>query len=612
MRKIVECVPNFSEGRDKRVIEEITKAIESVEGIEVKDVDMGRETNRTVVTFFGEPSQVEEASFLAIKKASELIDMQKHKGAHPRIGATDVCPFIPVLNTTMEECIEISKKVGKRVAEELHIPVYLYEYSATKEERRNLANIRKGEYEGLKEKLKDPNWAPDFGEPKFNPRSGATVVGAREFLIAYNINLNTLSKDYATDIAFEIREKGRSVRTGNIKPFYFKGKLLKHKKDQYFCGSCEKYFKTSDELFLHIEKEHDYDGRELYKLNDIDPENLEGQSVKKPGIFKFVKAIGWQIPEYNRAQISINLINYKITPPHIVIEKVRELAQERGLIVTGSEIVGLVPIEPLKIAGEYYLNKQGRSRGIPIEDILECAVQSMGLRDVAKFEVQEKVIGYFKPSIKDLISLSLKDFVDEVSRETPAPGGGSVSALSGALSSALASMVANLTFSKSGYEEHSSDMEEIAVKAQKLKEELLLSVDEDASAFCEYMEALRLPKETPSEKELRKIKMEEGLKKAIGVPLKTAELSLECLKLLLVVCEKGNKNSQSDGAVGALMAYSAINGALFNVIINLSSISDEEYKNKMLYRCEEIYKEAKDLKEKCLEISFKRIGMRFC
>ncbi len=611
MNKIVECVPNFSEGRDKKVIEEIRKAIESVDGIELKDIDMGTDTNRTVVTFFGEPQKIEEAAFRAIAKAAELIDMSKHKGNHPRMGATDVCPFIPVNDVTMDECVEIARKVGKRVGEELNIPVYLYEYAATSTERKNLANIRKGEYEGLKEKLKDPEWAPDFGKAVFNPKSGATVIGAREFLIAFNINLNTLSKDYATDIAFELREKGRTVRKGNIEPFYFKGKLLKHEKGKFYCGSCDFIAKTSDELFSHIEKEHCYNGRELYELNDIDIDHLEGQSVKKPGIFKCVKAIGWEIPEYKRAQISINFTNYKVTPPHIVVEKARELAQKRGLVVTGCEVVGLIPLEAIRMAGEYYLEKQGRSKGIPIQDIIECAIQSLGLRDVAPFDIEQKVIGFRKPSEKDLVSMSVKDFNDEVSRDTPAPGGGSVSAFAGSLGAALCSMVANLTSSKSSYENCSKEMIEAAVKAQKIKDELIIQIDEDTRAFSQYMDAMRLPKNTEEEKRVRKEKMEEGLKKAIEVPVNTAKLGLQALEVLLPVCEKGNKNSQSDGAVGALMAFTCVTGALFNVIINLSGISDETYKNEMRNKCTEIYQKACELKEKCLKVSFERIGEKF-
>lgn len=611
MVKIVECVPNFSEGRNKKIIDEIAQAIQSVEGVELKDIDMGADTNRTVITFFGEPEKVEEAAFKAIEKASELIDMRNHKGAHPRIGATDVCPFVPVQDVTMDECVEIAKRVGKRVAEELKIPVYLYEYAATKEERRNLANIRKGEYEGLAEKLKDPVWRPDFGEPIFNPKSGATVIGAREFLIAYNINLNTLSKDYATDIAFELREKGRSVRTGNIKPFYFKGTILKHQKGQYFCGSCDYIADQVEKLYEHIEKEHKYDGKELYRINDIDPYKLEGESVKKPGFFKFVKAIGWEIPEYKRAQISINLTNYKVSPPHLVLEKARELANERGLIVTGSEIVGLVPLEALRMAGEYYLEKQGKSKGVPLSDLIECAIQSMGLRDVSSFDIEKKVIGYRTHKKGELIALNVSEFVDEVSRETPAPGGGSVSALAGALGSALCSMVANLTFSKIGYEGVSREMEECAVKAQKLKDELLIQVDEDTKAFSSYMEALRLPKNTEEEKKIRKEKMEEGLKKAIEVPLKTAKLALEALEILVKVCEKGNKNSQSDGAVGAIMAFSCIEGALFNVIINLVSITDEQYKLYIKDEVKKIYEKGQKLKKDAISVSFDRIGESF-
>lgn len=611
MKKIVECVPNFSEGRDKKVIEEIAKAIESVEGIELKDIDMGADTNRTVITFFGEPEKVEDAAFRGIAKAAELIDMSKHKGSHPRMGATDVCPFIPVNNVTMDECVEMAKKVGKRVAEELNIPVYLYEYAATSPERKNLANIRKGEYEGLKEKLKDPNWKPDFGKPQFNPKSGATVIGAREFLIAFNISLNTLSKDYATDIAFELREKGRTVRKGNTEPFYFKGKLLKHEAGKLYCGNCDFTAKTSDELFCHIEKEHNYNGRELYEINDIDPDKLEGQSVKKPGLFKYIKAIGWVIPEYKRAQISINFINYKISPPHEVVEKARELAQKRGLVVTGCEVVGLIPLEAIKMAGEYYLEKQGRSRGIPLPDILECAIQSLGLRDVAPFDIKQKVIGYNTPSEKDLVSMSLKDFADEVSRDTPAPGGGSVSALAGSHGAALCSMVANLTSSKSGYENCSEEMIEAAVKAQAIKDELLVLVDEDTRAFSQYMDAMRLPKNSEEEKRVRKEKMEEGLKKAIEVPMKTAQLGLQALEVLLPVCEKGNKNSQSDVAVGSLMAFSCVMGALFNVIINLSGITDENYKKEMREKCSEIYQKALELKDKCVSVSFERIGEKF-
>jgi glutamate formiminotransferase / formiminotetrahydrofolate cyclodeaminase len=608
MRKIVECVPNFSEGKDRKIIEEITKAIESVDGIELADVDPGAETNRTVVTFFGEPEKVEEAAFRAIAKASEIIDMSKQHGSHPRMGATDVCPFIPVQDVTMEECVEMSKRVGKRVGEELKIPVYLYEYAAQNEARRNLANIRRGEYEGLEEKLKDKEWKPDFGPVKFNARNGATVMGAREFLIALNIDLNSTSKDYATDIAFELREKGRSVRSGNIKPFYFRGKLLKHEKGKYLCGECDFTAKETAELFDHIQKVHGYDGKKHYELNDIAPEKLDGESVKKGGHFKCVKAIGWEIPEYKRCQISINLTNYKVSPPHLVLEKARELAAERGIVITGSEIVGLIPLEALKQSGEYYLEKQGRSKGIPVEDILETAIQSMGLRDVAPFDVKEKVIGYREPAEKDLIALTSKGFADEVSRESPAPGGGSVAALAGSLGAALASMVANLTHGKAGYEKHFERMGQIAVEAQKIKDELLIQVDDDSKAFGTYMDALRLPKNTDEEKAHRKAKMQEGLKTAIIVPLRTAELGLAALRLALEVGENGNKNSQSDAGVGAEMAFTGVVGGLLNVLINLKGIEDEAYKNEMRGKCKTLYKEALELRDKALDVTLKKIG----
>lgn len=611
MKKIVECVPNFSEGRDKKLIDEITKAIESVDGIELADVDPGADTNRTVVTFFGEPEKVEEAAFKAIAKARELIDMSKHSGNHPRMGATDVCPFIPVQGVTMEGCVEIAKNVGNRVGKELEIPVYLYEFAAGSEERRNLANVRRGEYEGLEEKLKDPKWKPDFGPAKFNKKSGATAIGAREFLIAFNINLNSRSKDYATDIAFELREKGRSARKGNLKPFYFRGKLVKHEEGKYYCGTCDFAAKEKGELFEHILKEHGYDGKKLYLLNDIDPENLEGNSVKKPGIFTFAKAIGWDIPQYNRSQISINLTNYKVSPPHLVLEKARELAAERGIVVTGSEIVGLIPLEALKTAGEYYLEKQGRSKGAPVEDILETAIQSMGLRDVASFDIKEKVIGLREPAEEDLIALTSKGFADEVSRESPAPGGGSVAAHAGSLGAALASMVANLTHGKGGYEEHFDRMEQIAREAQKIKDELLIQVDDDSKAFGLYMDALRLPKETEEEKTFRKMKMQEGLKTAIVVPLKTAELGLSALKLALETGENGNKNSQSDAGVGAEMSFTCVVGGLLNVLINLKGIEDETYKNEMREKCKSLYKEAKELKEKAMDVTFQRIGETF-
>ncbi|RKZ29179.1 glutamate formimidoyltransferase, partial [bacterium] len=500
--RVVECVPNFSEGRDLTIIEEITDAIKSVSDVELKDVDPGEATNRTVVTFIGTPDSVVEAAFLAIKKASEIIDMSKHHGAHPRMGATDVCPFVPVEGVTMDDCIELAKRLGKRVGEELGIPVYLYEYAATSEKRRNLAYIRRGEYEGLPEKLKDPKMKPDFGPAKFNAKSGATAIGAREFLIAYNITLNTKNKKLATDIAFELREKGRSVRADTDSPFYFKGDLIKYKEGYFPCVECDFRFvaKSLDELEEHYRKEHNFSIIELLAEHGTTPENIIGRSVKKRGYFDHCKAIGWFVEEYGRAQISINLTNYKITPPHIVLEKARELAAERGLVVTGSEVVGLIPYQAMLMAGKYYLEKQESSTGVPPEDIIKTAIFSMGLNDVARFDPAEKIIGLPQSPDDSLVRLGVKDFVDEVSRSSPAPGGGSVAALSGALGAALASMVANLTSSKCETTEDAAPYIGIAEKAQKIKEKLADAVDEDTEAFNDYLAALRLPKDTPEER----------------------------------------------------------------------------------------------------------------
>jgi glutamate formiminotransferase/formiminotetrahydrofolate cyclodeaminase len=599
MGKIVECVPNFSEGRDPAVIKQITDAIQSVEGIELKNVDPGADMNRVVVTFFGPPEAVEEAAFRAIATAAEVIDMRNHRGSHPRMGATDVCPFVPVHEVTMEECVAMARRLGERVGKELRIPVYLYEYAATRPERRNLAEIRRGEYEGLPRKLKDPAWAPDFGPAVFNPKSGATVIGARDFLIAYNINLNSRVKDHATDIAFELREKGRSVRTGNVEPFYYMGKILKHEPGRYPCGTCLEVFPDPASLFAHIEAAHGYDGRALYRLNDINPDRLDGQSVKKPGLFPACKAIGWELPQHGRTQISINLTNFRVTPPHMVLEKARELAARRGLVVTGSEIVGLVPLEALAEAGRFYLARQGRSTGVPLDDLLETAVQSMGLRDLGPFDVKERVIGYPKVSPEDLIAKTAFEFVHEVSRDSPAPGGGSVAALSGALGAALASMVANLTVGKAGYEEAFAEMGAVAVEAQKAKDALLVQVDADTRAFNGYLEALRMPRNTDAEKEARQKAMQDGLKQAVAVPLETAELCLRALGLCRRAAAAGNRNSVSDAGVGAQMAYAGVLGACLNVRINLPGIQDEAYTTEKRAAVEALEAEARRLLDEC-------------
>ncbi len=596
MERLIECVPNFSEGRNSEIIKKITDEIESVKGIKLLDVDPGFDMNRTVVTFIGSPENVEIASFLAIKKASELIDMSKHKGSHPRMGATDVCPFIPVSGVEIEEAIELSKRVAKRVAEELNIPVYLYEKSAQKAERVNLAVIRKGEYEGLEAKLKDENWLPDFGKAEFNKKSGATVIGVREFLIAYNISLNTREKNYATDIAFELREKGRSARRPVSKPYYHKGgKILKYSLGNYPCGSCDFVGKSIEETIEHCKKEHNYDLVELLKLNSINPFSPEGESVKKPGLFRNVKAIGWMVDKYDRAQISINLTDFNVTSMHDVLEATRILASERGLVVTGSEIVGMVPFKALYETGKYYLRKQGKSTGIPITDIIETAVQSLGLRDVSDFVIEERVLGLPKYDKSALVSKTIINFMDEVSRESPAPGGGSIAALAGSLGASLISMVSNLTTYKAGTENIDIILTEVAEKAQVLKDSLLIAVDDDTNAFNSFMEAKRLPQQTDDEKQVREIAMQQGLKEAVLVPLNTAELSLEILKLSGIVAKFGNKNSITDVGVGAQIAKTGVIGGIYNVLINLKDIKDQDFKATMRAKCETLKSESEKL-----------------
>lgn len=591
--KIVECVPNFSEGRDKNIIGQITGAIKSVSGAQLLSVEMGADVNRTVVTFVGNPAAVKEAAFQSIKMAANLIDMSNHSGAHPRMGATDVCPFVPVEGVTMQDCIEISKEVGKRVGDELGIPVYLYEESAQKPDRQNLASVRQGEYEGLEEKLKDPNWKPDFGPAKFNVKSGATAIGAREFLIAYNVTLNTKEKQYAMDIAFELREKGRSARVRVPDKIIMQGELLKYRKNHYPCGNCDFVGKTIEETAKHCKENHHYDLFELLKMHDIDSNNLDGKSVKTPGIFKHCKAIGWYVEEYGRAQISINLTNYKITPPHLVLEKTRQLASERGLLVTGSEVVGLIPFQAIYQAGKYYLEKQGRSTGIPVNDVIDMAIYSMGLNDVTPFNPKDKIIGLPDTNDGHLVSLATAELVHEVSRETPAPGGGSIAALAGSLGAALASMVSNLTIGKKGYEKVWKELIRLAEEAQEIKDKLIKAVDDDTNAFNAYMEARRLPAKTLEETKAREKAIQDGLKEAVMVPLNTAQLSLDALKIAKRVVEIGNKNSATDAGVGAQIAFTGVQGGIFNVLINLPQISDQKFVKKMKSTCDNLENEAK-------------------
>jgi len=592
--KLIECVPNFSEGQNKEIIKQITDEIERVEGARLLDVDPGYEMNRTVVTFIGTPEAVKEAAFRAIKKASELIDMSKHKGSHPRMGATDVCPFVPVSGITTEECIELSKEVGKRVGEELNIPVFLYEKSATKPERENLAKVRQGEYEALEDKLKKPEWKPDYGPAKFNAKTGATVIGVREFLIAYNISLNTREALHATDIAFELREKGRSARALNDTPFYYKStEILKYQKGNYPCGNDDQFVgKSIDEAIKHCKDVHGYDLMELLELNGIDPKNPEGQSVKVPGKFKYCKAIGWMVPEYDRAQISINLTNYKVTSTHHVLDETRRLAAERGLVVTGSEIVGMVPFPALLETGKYYLRKQHRSTGVPIKDILNTAVQSLGLNDVSEFIIEERVLGLPKNLENALVEMKVTDFVDEVSRESPAPGGGSIAALAGSLGAALASMVSNLTANKRGSEKVDDILNEAADKLQDIKNALVKAVDEDTNAFNAYMDARRLPSKTDEEKIAREEAMQAGLKQAVMVPLGTAQRSYEAIEIAEVVAKNGNPASITDVGVGAQSAYTGVLGGIYNVLINLKDITDNKFNDDMRKNCTELKEKA--------------------
>lgn len=607
--KLIECVPNFSEGRDLAIIKQITDVIEKIDGIKLLDVDPGAEMNRTVVTFIGSPKNVKEAAFLAIKKAAELIDMSKHKGSHPRMGATDVCPFVPVSGVSIEECLQLAEDVAERVGAELKIPVYLYEKSARIPERQNLAFIRKGEYEALQEKMAKEEWKPDFGPHTFNAKSGATVIGVREFLIAYNINLNTREKLHATDIAFELREKGRSARKGNTSPFYYKGtEILKYKKEYYPSGVDDFVGKTMDETIRYCKEKHGFDLDELLKLNGVDPRKAEGESVKIPGKFKHCKAIGWYVPQFDRAQISINLTDYNVTSMHDVLEETRRLAAERGLVVTGSEIVGMVPFPALLQTGKYYLRKQQRSPGIPVKDILNTALQSLGLTDVADFKIDERVLGLPKNKETALVQLNINDFVDEVSRESPAPGGGSIAALAGALGASLASMVANLSANNRGTKETDDILNEAAETCQDVKNALLKAIDEDTEAFNAYMDARRLPAKTPEEKNIRELAMQEGLKQAVMVPLDTARQSFRAIKLAETVVKYGNPASITDIGVGAQMAYSGVKGGIYNVLINLKDIMDKGFIEEMKGRCKALEQDAESVLESVLKQVENKIG----
>jgi glutamate formiminotransferase / formiminotetrahydrofolate cyclodeaminase len=535
---IIECVPNFSEGRDINKIGQITKEIESVEGVRLLNVDPGKATNRTVVTFAGNPESVIEAAFRAIKKAAEVIDMSKHKGEHPRMGATDVCPLVPISGITMEETVKYAHKLGKRVGEELGIPGYFYEYAASEEKRKNLANCRAGEYEGLNKKIVSSEWKPDFGPAAFNEsvkKTGATAISARDFLVAYNINLNTTSTRRANSIAFDIREKGRIKREGDP----VTGKVV------------------TDE---------------------------NGNSVSIPGTLKAVKGIGWYIEEYGIAQVSLNLTNISITPVHIAFDEACNKANERGLRVTGSELIGLVPKKALLDAGKYFLKKQQRSTGVSEHELIKIAVKSLGLDDLTPFNPQERIIEYLleEKSAKKLVSMSLESFADETASESPAPGGGSISAYVGALGVSLGTMVSNLSSHKRGWDDKWEYFSDWAEKGQQLKNDLLKLVDEDTRAFNKIMDAFSLPKNNEEEKALRTKTIQEATKLAIEVPLTVMKKSLESMEIIKAMAESGNPNSVTDAGVGAMCARTAVMGAFLNVKINASGYQDKAYVEAVL------------------------------
>ncbi len=595
-QRVVECVPNFSEGRDMAKMRQITAAMESVSGISLLDVDAGADTNRTVVTFVGDPDSVLEAAFRGIAAAARLIDMRHHAGAHPRMGACDVCPFIPVEGVSMDDCAELARRLGERVGRELDVPVYLYEHAASRPARSNLAVVRKGEYEGLEKKLQDAEWKPDFGPARFNPGFGALITGAREFLIAYNINLNSTDKAHATDIALELREKGRVARRMQKNAYYSSGRELRYAEGHFPCGNCGFDGKRLEDTERHCREAHAYSLRELLALNDIDAaKGVVGEKVYRAGLFKACKAIGWYVDAYKRVQLSINLTNWRVTSPRDVLEAARKLATARGLVATGSEIVGLVPFQALYQAGRAYLEAQGKSAFVPVGDVLQAAVFSMGLADVAPFEPEKKILGLPRNYAGGLMDMRCRDLVDEVSRGTPAPGGGSIAALAGSLGAALASMVANLTQGKAGSESAEQQLLAAAEKAQRVKDALMLAVDEDTSAFSAYMQARRLPAGTAEERAHRDVKMQDGLKLAIEVPLRTARLSYAAMETAEMAMQLGNPNCITDALMGFTIAFAGVRGGIWNVLINLKDITDAGFVAEMKPGCDELLAQAEAL-----------------
>ena len=550
MQQLIECVPNFSEGVDQNIINQITAEIETVEGVRLLNVDRGKATNRTVVTMIGEPAAVIEAAFRAIKKAGELIDMSKHKGEHPRMGATDVCPLIPVANISMQETVKYAQQLAKRVGEELQLPVYLYEAAQPDKKRSNLSHIRAGEYEAFAKKILHPEWKPDYGPAIFDAKRGATVIGARDFLVAYNVNLNTTSTRRANAIAFDVREAGRNVEENGV-------------------------------------------------------------TINKPGTLKAVKAIGWFIEEYGIAQISINLTNINITPVHIAFDEICNKANERGIRVTGSELVGLIPLKAMLDAGKYFLLKQQRSAGVSENELIKIAIKSMGLDELAPFKPEERIIEYMLANKSDskLIGLTLTDFADETASESPAPGGGSIAAYIGSLGISLATMVANLSSHKKGWDGRWQEFSNWAEKGQQYKNELLQLVDADTKAFNQIMYAFALPKANEEEKLLRTKAIQEATKYAIEIPFKVMQAAHASLQVIKVMAETGNPNSVSDAGVGALCARSAVMGAFMNVRINAAGYNDKIFIADIIAKGAAIEKESIALEAEILKIVNEKIGL---
>lgn len=559
-KQLIECVPNFSEGQDMNIITQITDEIEKIEGVKLLDVDPGKATNRTVVTFVGEPEPVINAAFLAIKKASEIIDMSKHSGEHPRMGATDVCPLVPIANISMEETVKWAHKLGEMAGRELDIPFYMYEYASTKPEWTNLATIRSGEYEALADKLTKPEWKPDYGPSRFNPQAGATAIGARDFLIAYNVNLNTTSTRRANSVAFDVREAGRVKRKGDP----ITGEIVK------------------DE---------------------------NGNPVREPGACKSVKGIGWFIEEYGVAQISMNLTNINDTPLHIAFEEVCKSADKRGLRVTGSELVGLVPLKVMLDAGHYFLKKQQRSTGVAEEEVIKIAVKSFGLDELTPFDPQKKIIEYQLAADEPtpLIEMNLRDFANETASESPAPGGGSISAYVGSLGISLATMVANLSSHKRGWDDRWEEFSDWAARGQQIKDALLKMVDEDTNAFNAIISAFRLSKGTQEEKTARSKAIQAATKYAIEVPFRIMELSLASFEVTKAMAEMGNPNSVTDAGVGGLCARAAVHGAFMNVKINSADLKDKDYVAKVMKAASEMIEKADQFEAEIREIVDKRI-----